>query len=63
MRSRVKAKLDGMVDNYNSGHGTTLNLSLQPSIMSTFDHSYVSGLSLALYFLNIEYMSIFKEKK
>lgn len=45
-----KGRLNSLVDDYNSGRGNALSLSVQPSLMCTYDKSYFSGVGIAMSF-------------
>lgn len=45
-----KGRLNSLVDDYNSGRGNTLSLSVQPTLMRTYDKSYAPGVGIALRF-------------
>ncbi|MBP5548381.1 MAG: hypothetical protein J6X58_05800 [Bacteroidales bacterium] len=45
-----KGRLNSLVEDYNSGRGNTLSLSVQPTLMRTYDKSYAPGVGIALRF-------------
>lgn len=45
-----KGRLNSLVYEYNSGRTRTLSMSVQPSLMYTYDKSYAPGVGIALRF-------------